>query len=77
MWFYVFVSVDVSKVGNGEIEARVETDKHTVPCRLTDKGAGVYRVQFTPTLLQPHLLHIYYARKSIPGKYSGLRFSVY
>ena len=63
----VWMSVDTSKAGAGKLTATCNGDKSgTVPCTVTDEGAGKQRVAFNPPAPDVYWVNVYWNDTEVP-----------
>jgi len=66
----IFVSVDASQAGEGNLEITISARGHNIPTQVHPQGNARFAVSFVPIEPTDHVISINFNKESVPGKNS-------
>lgn len=64
----IFVSVDASQAGEGNLEITISARGHNIPTQVHPQGNARFAVSFVPIESTDHVISINFNKESVPGK---------
>jgi len=64
----IFVSVDASQAGEGNLEITISARGHNIPTQVHPQGNARFAVSFIPIEPTDHVISINFNKESVPGK---------